>query len=317
MKRRLQHRRAFTLIELLVVIAIIAILIGLLLPAVQKIREAANRMKCTNNMKQLGLGFHNHHDTYGTLPVGQYNDFYSNDTPWVRGCWVQPLLPFIEQNNLYNNYLAEQSLNGQWALLCADKQTLIPSLVCPSDLNSPKTDTIDGNTVTYPNGTTASQKQGLHTNYVVCAGSTTYGTTGKNLNGMFYVKSQTRFADVTDGLSNTIMAGEICVSRDTSVNDLRGRYSNSWEGNNWFSTANPPNTSVTDAQTYQGVSIPKAPITTIGNDGTQALYSRSYHTGGANALMGDGSCRFMKSTINAGTFQALGSRNGGEAVTLD
>src|SRR6185437_2491428 len=220
------HRKTsgFTLIELLVVIAIIAILIGLLLPAVQKVRAAAASSKCQNNLKQLALGLHNHHDSYGNFPPGQYNDFYANDAPWIRGCWIQPTLPYIEQESLYKIYVADLPSNGNWALLCPNKDTLIPQLICPSDPNSPKTRTVDTNTV---NGV-ANTMQGLHTNYVVCSGSTVYGAQGHTLNGIFYTKSATRITDVTDGTSNTFLLSEILVVPDTNTNDLRGRYCNSW-----------------------------------------------------------------------------------------
>ncbi|HZN32490.1 MAG TPA: DUF1559 domain-containing protein [Pirellulaceae bacterium] len=304
------NRRGFTLVELLVVIAIIGVLVALLLPAVQAAREAARRMQCQNHLKQLALGLHNYHDTFNRLPPGQWNNFYSNDVPWIRGCWVQPLLPYIEQKNLYEIYEASLRTNGNWALLCPNKDTLIRTLICPSDGNSPKIQTRDTNTVNGVAGT----MQGLHTNYVVCSGSTAYGTGGLSLNGMFYTKSFLRLAEVTDGLSNTLMLSEICVVRDTTANDLRGRYCNSWEGNSWFTTLNPPNTSVRDTQNYQGVSIKQAPQTTVANNGTQALYARSYHASGVNASLGDGSVRFVSNSIHAAVYQSLGTRNLGETT---
>lgn len=313
-----RNRAAFTLIELLVVIAIIAVLIGLLLPAVQKVREAANRMKCGNNLKQIAMGLHSYHDGQGTFPPGQWNNFYTNDVPWVRGCWVQPLLPFLEQENLYKLYDASRQLNGNWALLCPNKDTLIPPLVCPSDPKSPKLTTIDGNNVTFPTSppTTASQKQGLHTNYVACAGSTVYATPNA-MNGIFYVKSKTRLSDVTDGTSNTLLLSEICVSPDVSANDLRGRYSNSWEGNNWFTTAQPPNTTIADAQCYQGQTLPQAPFRSVSctnGNGQQAVYARSYHSGGVSAALADGSIRFISSNVTPTVYLGLGSRAGNEVL---
>ena len=303
-------RRGFTLVELLVVIAIIGVLVALLLPAVQAAREAARRMQCSNNSKQIVLAMHNYHDTFLRLPPGQWNNFYSNDAPWIRGCWVQPILPFIEQKNLYEIYNAARATNGDWALLCPNKDSIIKALICPSDGNSPKTKTIDTNSV---NG--ANVMQGMHTNYVVCSGSTAYAT-NTDLNGMFYTKSFLRLADALDGTSNTLFCSEICVVPDTSVNDLRGRYCNSWEGNSWFTALNPPNSTVPDTQNYQGVSSKQAPVTTTSTSGgAQALYARSYHPAGVNVGLADGSVRFMTNSINAVTYKALATRNGGDTIT--
>lgn len=303
------RRRGFTLIELLVVIAIIAILIGLLLPAVQKVREAAARLKCSNNLKQLVLGLHSHHDNLGAFPPGQYNNFYQDEYPWNRGCWIQPLLPYIEQDNLYRIYEASHAVNGRWALLCPNKDTIIPPLLCPSDPNSPKIRTRDTNTVSGVSGT----QQGLHTNYVVCAGSTVYGQRGLDLNGMFFTKSRTRLTDVSDGSSHTFILSEILVVADTSsANDLRGRYCNSWYGNNWFTTLRTPNTTVADTVGYQGVSTVRAPSTLTSGTPNAALYARSQHTNGVNTAFADGSCRFVSNGVDASVWLNAGTRAGGE-----
>jgi len=305
---RCRHK-GFTLIELLVVIAIIAILIGLLLPAVQKVREAAARMKCSSNMRQVAIALHSYHDANNALPPGQYNNFYGNDAPYIRGCWVHPVLPYLEQGNLSRLFEACNTANG-WALLSTKKDTLVPPLVCPSDPSSPKTTTIDTNTTTA--GIT--EMQGLHTNMVVCAGSTGYGG-GLNTNGIFSVKSKTRLTDITDGTSSTCMVSEILVVPDQGTNDLRGRYSNSWYGNSWFSTVYSPNSTVPDQVGYQGVSTVRAPSTQ--NSGNPFLLARSGHTGGVNVGMADASVRFISNSINAQTWNSLGTKNNGEVVQND
>jgi len=307
-----QRRSGFTLIELLVVIAIIAILIGLLLPAIQKVREAAARAKCSNNFKQIGLALHGHNDSLNALPPGQYNNFYSNDAPWIRGCWIQPTLPYMEQGNLFKIYETALLTNGNWALLCPNKDTLIPTLLCPSDGNSPKTNTFDGNTVNGVAGT----KQGLHTNYVTCIGSALTAS-GLQTNGVFYVKSKHTVATISDGTSNTVFASEILVVPDTTTNDLRGRYCNTWYLNSSFTTAQPPNTTLADRVGYQGISTVRSPSTFVGTNTTTSLtglYARSNHSNGVNALMGDGSVRFVTNSINAITWRAMGTREGGEVV---
>jgi prepilin-type N-terminal cleavage/methylation domain-containing protein/prepilin-type processing-associated H-X9-DG protein len=309
MQQQRSLRQAFTLIELLVVIAIIAILIGLLLPAVQKVREAAARMRCSNNMKQVGLALHNHNDTYGFLPPGQYNNFYANDGPWIRGCWVHPTLPYLEQENLYRIFQTSHQVN-QNVYTFPNKETIIPSLMCPSDPNSPKIQTRDTATA---NGVVG--PQGFHTNYVTCSGSTLYTTNGLTQNGVFYVKSKHNVGNIPDGTSNTIFASEILVVPDSpTTNDMRGRYGNSWCGNNNFTTFNPPNTTQPDLQGYQGISTVRAPSTTVPQTSPAGLFARSNHTGGVTVLMGDGSVRFVADSINLITWQAMGTREGGEVI---
>src|SRR5262249_3090880 len=144
--------------------------------------------------------------------------------------------------------------------------------------------------------------QGLHTNYVTCSGSTYYGNTGLVQNGVFYVKSKHRVGAIPDGTSNTVFASESLVVPDsTPANDLRGRYCNSWYGNNNFAALNLPNTTVADTVGYQGISTVRSPSTLIPTSGTGstnvAVYARSAHSGGVNALMGDGSIRFVSNNI--------------------
>ena len=199
-----RKQRAFTLVELLVVIAIIGILIALLLPAVQAAREAARRSQCSNHLKQFGLGMHNYHDTYKMFPAG-----INECQPRIS--WFPQFLPFIEQGPLFD----QMDFDTQNYICCggwpnAVINATVPTALCPSD----------------PQAGTKLQ-QGFHGNYVGCAGSTEFNAAGTGgdccgglndrLNGMFFGRSQIKFASVIDGTSNTVMFSEILINSDTST----------------------------------------------------------------------------------------------------
>jgi prepilin-type N-terminal cleavage/methylation domain-containing protein/prepilin-type processing-associated H-X9-DG protein len=309
-------RQGFTLIELLVVIAIIGILIGLLLPAVQKVRDAANRVKCQNNLKQISLALHNYHATLECLPPGSADGPYGPDgvTIFDRGGWHERILPFIEQTALYEALqafiAANQPAGGPQGVGGADtvyyKFTYrfdpVPTFFCPADPGSPKLHSVPWD------------DQGLHSNYVACAGDTSFnpgGTGGNNLNGIFYWGSTTRFTDITDGTSNTLLLGEIIVSPDVTSHDTRGRvYNEARQGSVLFSTLNTPNNLATPDRLQWCQSIPMAPCTSTASE--LVLTLRSYHTGIVNVAFADGSVRSISNNVNAGVYDGLGTRNGGE-----
>ena len=305
------RRRAFTLIELLVVIAIIAVLIALLLPAVQQAREAARRTQCKNNLKQIGIALHSYHDTFRLFPPGQFNnigaDLLAPPYGGARACWMQHLLPYMDQAPLYMGF-APGMASGAYAINWVGHETILPAFMCPSDGANPK--------VLTSGASTAVASQGFHGNYVLCAGSTDYvgtvaPTNGQALNGMFYCISRTGLHNVTDGSSNTAMGSEILLTQDVG-HDLRGRYYNTWEGNVLFSTLYPPNTTVGD-RSPQGYCINgiRRPCASTGNP---VQFARSQHIGGAHLVMGDGAVRFVSENISTVTWNALGTRAGGETV---
>jgi prepilin-type N-terminal cleavage/methylation domain-containing protein len=315
--RKVRALAGFTLVELLVVIAIIAILIGLLLPAVQKVREAANRASCGNNFHQLGIALQSYHDANGQFPPGQFNPIGGDEAApynWDRTSWVVMIFPYIEQANLYTVYQAYQTTDIG-PLLAPDKSTIIKTLICPSDGNSPKTTTADTNTTPQGSG----QSQGMHINYVGCSGYTAYGGDGSQntLAGMFFVQSKVKIAGITDGLSNTIMLSEILVVPDDigaaggSNDDMRGRYCNTWEGNCLFSTLNPPNSTVADVQNYSCVSTIYAPCT---RSGSNNLSARSNHLGGVQACAADASVHLISNNVDVTVYQALSTIAGGESI---
>lgn len=228
-----RRRVAFTLIELLVVIAIIAVLIGLLLPAVQKVREAAARMKCANNLKQLALAVHNYENNMGHFPPGYVSNIASPTgmgaselSVWSWGAFI---LPYVEQQNLYNTLQVNERTLAQ-ALATpeglAAAQTPLSLFVCPSDTGPPLNDfgrayaSISTQFVTYEKGITTNGTNLIpiaKSNYVGVAsiGDSTTPISGDFVSygppvGVFYHNSATKFADITDGTSNTAMLGERC-----------------------------------------------------------------------------------------------------------
>ena len=288
-------RPAFTLIELLVVIAIIAILIGLLLPAVQKVREAAARSQCQNNLKQVGLAMHNYHDTNNALPWGTPSG--AAECCW--GTWQVLILPYIEQQNLFNLYQSWGN-NGGPSYQASPNTTNVTThrlktLTCPSDTpNTP-----------FSNITSH--------NYAVNYGATDNNTAMSGDGGAPFGHGQSlTLPTISDGTSNTIMVAEVVQGQRK---DLRGF--TWWADASGITTYAGPNTSLPDqiySASYCDTGMPNPPC--VAAAGKASFYSRSRHTQGVNLVMCDGSVHFVNNGINAQTWTALGTPQGGEPVSL-
>lgn len=317
-KNLIIRSRGFTLIELLVVIAIIAILIALLLPAVQQAREAARRTQCKNNFKQIGIALHNYHDTHSVFPCGVFagrNHIYRSAGVHGSG-WFHQSLPFMEQSNQYSaisGFFAGNHGTDSEVYRAPEnlRRLKLAAFMCPSD---PNAGSIAG----------PAHANGFQGNYVMCMGSTTLGTYGgwpaanhgNQLNGMFFLESKTKMRDLTDGTSNTMMASEGLSRGEGLEYGGPGTYWNGYWGGPMFSAAQNPNTPVADRiHTCRTTTNLRAPCVTIGGTGADAgVYARSYHIGGVQILLADGSVRFVSDNIDSGTWQSLATRGGGEVL---
>jgi len=297
MNRR-QRRSAFTLVELLVVIAIIGVLVALLLPAVQAAREAARRSQCANNLKQIGIGLHNFHDTHGVLPHGQAR---TDDKGYG---WGTMILPFIEQNNIYDALVAAgevldpRGVSNASECNCAEAnyapRTVLKGFICPSDV--------------MPNvaGALGCGKS----NYVGCSGN----DGGSGDKGGMFVRNRTkamRLADATDGTSNVIAVGEITglmfdgkILDGNSVNSGRGF--GLWVGNT-TDTKHDAETCVRAATTTRTINVASA----------ERQYAfASVHPAGAQFVYLDGSVHFLPETMDVTTWVNMGLRSDGAVVAV-
>ncbi len=305
-------RRAFTLIELLVVIAIISTLVGLLLPAVQKVREAANRISCANKLKQIGLAMTMYHDDNGSLPPGWVEKDLSIPPGWPQSvkdpntgfAWSTYILPYLEQQNLLNGFDLNQPITSPRNAPLAG--TKLPIFRCPSDGQMP--DQINGRNlfgrVLLPSQATS--------NYVGNFGKTPTPDNGGltdlfnppiNLaqqgEGVLFKNSHVRFAEITDGTSNTILVGERKYPTSPNI------YGNPMLGD--------PLLYGTDINFGTDV------CSTTGwpmNSNHSAVFS-SRHTSGVQFVFADGSVHFIHDGIEPVTYQALATRAGGEVFSTD
>jgi prepilin-type N-terminal cleavage/methylation domain-containing protein len=321
-----QKRNAFTLVELLVVIAIIGILIGMLLPAVQQVREAARRTTCMNNSRQLALACHNFESTYEHFPPGtaywraqrtqRYipNSQWDNGAPPFRGnypAWFRFIMPYVELNNLYGQLEIDRS--WQSTFLGADGLSLtnkiLEVVVCPSDVDN------TGINDTYytgagPDGIIKNGKS----NYVACTGNRTWvgnqaigGATGNNARrkmarfGVMRINSKTTFAMIQDGSSNVILVGERSSEKESGAGAKVDQQGAIWAGRFHSGANSPVATGIADGGNYAwGGRAQDNQADRYGVNGRfrSRNIASSGHPGGATVGLADGSGHFLSENLS-------------------
>ena len=340
--KKLRFRQGFTLVELLVVIAIIGILVALLLPAVQAAREAARRMSCSNNLKQLGLALHNYHDVHKVFPANMDGspNVAQSAGQWnanrISMSWIVLTLPFIEQGPLHSQFDFSRDATNKFIDNANNRplrQTVIGGLACPS---SPHPNPLPNRQQLDYDWTSGWELSGGRTDYkgnmgFVWAGwrdcnatSTPVGsqsgapwvdssTPASSLpsGGLFFYNGSVKIAQIIDGTSNTVAV---------------------FEDANWYGGAGPPNRAYTSEYGRTGLwAAPLGAVNSIDgainsfpayNNGVYGLADprctnwSSMHPGGGQSTLADGSVRFMSQTTDLPTLQAIGTRNGGESIAL-
>ncbi len=301
----MQTRRGFTLIELLVVIAIIGVLVAILLPAVQQAREAARNSQCTNNIKQMGIAFHNYYETHSRFPISQ--SWHKLGPKYaIAACWARSLLPYVDQGNAIGRY--DDTISH---IDPANRPTLgksMPLFKCPSS-PAPATVTMTVDTTSFDwDGATNGEKILVGVNEYACSSNTSVSGVA-TVGLMPYNNFATLISEVTDGLSNTMQVCEIAgggniydAKRNVSEvnNQLHWRI---WAGFSRLSLRN---------YSYDGLT--QSAGNCVVNCTSNGSNPYSFHTGGANILLGDGSARFISESLDLTTMIRLVTRNDAKPV---